>query len=80
MSKCVGCGFYQTACQCRIDNNYCRYCNRIISDCRCSNHKDHWQYDNPETYKFDDDDPCNMGHSDSDKNDDKGSAGSGGDD
>ncbi len=72
-SKCPGCGFYTLACQCRIDDNYCgkhepdkedgnkHGCGRIISDCHCDNHHDHWSYDNPNLDKFDNDDPCNEG-------------------
>ena len=40
-------------------------CERVISDCRCDDHNDHYSYDNPNTDKYDNDDPCN-GHSDSD--------------
>ena len=75
-SKCPGCGFYTLACQCRIDDNYCRKmgsdnrdhphpgCDRVISDCRCDDHHDHWSYDNPSTDKYDNDDPCNQSDSD----------------
>ena len=73
-SKCSGCGFYTLACQCRKDDNYCgkldpdpdkdkdensHGCNRVISDCYCNDHNDHWSYDNPSTDKYDNDDPCN---------------------
>ena len=58
-SKCSGCGYYKTACQCRKDDNYC-ICGRVISDCRCPrDHHDHWSYDNRKLDKFDNDDPCN---------------------
>ena len=57
--KCSGCGYYTLACQCRKDDNYCSGCGRIISDCSCKNHNDHYRYDNEETYKYDNDDPCN---------------------
>ena len=42
--KCSGCGYYTSCCQCKIDDNYCRCCHRIISDCRCSDHNDHYRY------------------------------------
>ena len=59
-SKCSGCGYYKTACQCRKDDNYCGFCHRVISDCRCgSSHHDHWRYDNPKLDTFDNDKPCN---------------------
>ena len=60
--KCSGCGFYTLACQCRKDDNRCGGCGRMISDCTCgSSHTDHWRYDNPYTYKYENDDPCNGG-------------------
>ena len=62
--KCPGCGYYTLACQCRKDDNYCRGCGRIISDCSCYGHNDHYRYDNAETYKYDNDDPCNGSESD----------------
>ena len=57
-SKCPGCGFYTLACQCNKDDNYCRRfphedgkprygCDRVISDCRCDDHKDHYTYGDP---------------------------------
>jgi len=58
--KCSGCGYYTGACQCRVDDNRCRSCGKILSACTCDvNHTDHWSYDNPNTYKFQDDNPCN---------------------
>ena len=61
--KCPGCGYYTLACQCRKDDNYCG-CNRVISDCHCDDHHDHWRYDNENTDKYDNDDPCNGDKSD----------------
>ena len=57
-SKCSRCGFYTLACQCNKDNNYCRRfpdeenkqrdgCDRVISDCYCDDHKDHYTYGDP---------------------------------
>ena len=77
MSKCPGCHYYVTACQCRKDDNYCSLCKRIISDCKCTNHSDHYRYDNPSTYKFDNDDPCNIENDDNNNSGDGGSVGSG---
>ena len=37
------------------------FCDRIISDCKCDDHNDHWSYDNPNTYKYNNDDTCNDG-------------------
>ena len=74
--KCSGCGYYTLACQCRKDDNYCgkiededkkehtHGCDRVISDCRCDDHNDHYSYDNAETDKYDNDDPCNLSGSD----------------
>ena len=42
--KCPTCGYYTLSCQCKIDNNYCKQCQRIISDCRCNDHNDHYPY------------------------------------
>ncbi len=42
--KCPTCGYYTLSCQCKVDNNYCNSCNRIISDCRCNDHNDHYTY------------------------------------
>ena len=71
--KCPGCGFYNLACQCRKDDNYCgkiddydthgNGCDRVISDCHCE-HNDHYSYDNPNTDKYDNDDTCNGQDSD----------------
>ena len=58
-SKCSYCGYYKTACQCRKDDNYCGHCHRVISDCSCRCHNDHWRYDNPKLDTFDNDNPCN---------------------
>ena len=64
--KCRGCGFYTLSCQCKKDDNYCGACKRIISDCRCNDHHDHYRY--PYTYKDDSDhekdSPCNRSGSD----------------
>lgn len=72
--KCSGCGYYNLACQCRKDDNYCRDfgtdkdekhgCDRVISDCRCDDHNDHWSYDNANTDKYDNDDTCNKSDDD----------------
>ena len=68
--KCSGCGYYTLACQCRKDDNYCRDfgknrgCDRVISDCRCDDHNDHWSNDNDNTDKYDNDDPCNQSEDD----------------
>ena len=70
-SKCPGCGYYTLACQCRKDDNYCR-CDRVISDCHCDDHNDHWTYDNPSSDKYDNDDTCNGGKSDWDNWEDLG--------
>ena len=42
--KCSGCGYYTLACQCKKDDNYCGCCHRVISDCRCNDHNDHYSY------------------------------------
>ena len=42
--KCPSCGYYNLACQCKKDDNYCRCCQRVISDCRCNDHNDHYRY------------------------------------
>ena len=77
-SKCSGCGFYKTACQCRKDDNLCGCCGRVISDCSCG-HKDHWSYDNKNLDTFDNDDPCNGPVVDG-RYDDGGNDGNDGDD
>ena len=60
--KCPGCGYYTLACQCRKDDNYCGHpdCQRVISDCHCDDHNDHYRYDNASLDKYDNDDPCNL--------------------
>ena len=64
--KCPGCGYYTLACQCRKDDNYCEKpdCQRVISDCHCDDHNDHYRYDNDSNDKYDNDDPCHYGEDD----------------
>ena len=42
--KCPGCGFFTLACQCKKDDNYCSGYKRVISDCSCWDHHDHYRY------------------------------------
>ena len=71
-SKCPGCGFYTLACQCNKDDNYCGRCGRVISDCRCDDHHDHYTYGQPPSSEPN----CNFDHgydnNSSEGNDDDG--------
>ena len=60
-----GCEFLTLACQCKKDDNYCRCCNRVISDCSCW-HENHNRY--PYASKDDSDNEKDIGcnHSDID--------------
>ena len=78
--KCPGCGYYTLACQCRIDDNYCKKIEHTdypdgqdhgkphgcdrVISDCNCDHNDHWSYDNPSTFKYDNDDTCNEGNDD----------------
>ena len=67
--KCKGCGYYTLACQCKKDDNYCRGCNKIISNCFCK--RSYHEY-YPRAQEYNNNDENNF--YESDKNDDCGGA------
>ena len=56
--KCPGCGYYNLACQCKKDDNYCSCCQRVISDYRCNDHNDHYRYGDSGSKNCRGDDAC----------------------